>query len=104
MHARKSSVALFATLLVGVAVACSSDPASSTVDPNPQAAAGMRSSSGGSGPTANKAGSPGSVTTAGATSNPAGTSGSSSGSVPGEACKGLPIDLSGDAQGGAPSV
>ena len=95
MHARRHLVALFATLLVGVAIACSSEQGS-TIDPNPHAAAGMRSSNGGSASTAHSAGS---ATTAGAPSNPVGTSGASS--VPSEACKGLPIDLSADTRSGA---
>jgi hypothetical protein len=95
MHARSNSVARLAMLLVGVAIACSSESAS-TIDPNSHSSAGMRSSSGGAAAVASTANSAGSATSAGVTSNPAGTSG-----VPSEACMGLPIDLSGDAQSGA---
>src|SRR4051812_35178561 len=102
MRKRSSSIAGLATLLVGIAVACS-DPQGSTIDPNGNpnttGSAGSRSSSGGG--AATSAGSGGktssSTGTGGKTNGTAGTTGSANtGNVPvtGEACKGLPIDLS----------
>jgi hypothetical protein len=101
MRKRSSSIACLATLLVGIAVACS-DPQGSTIDPNlnTTGSAGSRSSSGGSATSAGSAGQTSSTATGGKTSGTAGTTGSANtGNVPvsGEACKGLPIDLSADA-------
>lgn len=102
MRKRSSSIALFASLLVGAVVGCSDDEGS-TIDTTPRATAGTHTSSGGSAPTA------GTTATAGASAGTATTAGTSSSSgtsgivVPTEACNGLPIDLSGDAQGGAAS-
>jgi len=103
MRKRSSSIACLATLLVGVAVACS-DPQGSTIDPNANpnttGSAGSRSSSGGSATSAGSAGKASSTGIGGKTSGTAGTTGSANtGNVPvsGEACKGLPIDLSSDA-------
>src|SRR6187551_3283775 len=103
MRKRSSSIACLATLLVGVAVACS-DPQGSTIDPNASpnttGSAGSRSSSGGSATSAGSAGKASSTGIGGKTSGTAGTTGSANtGNVPvsGEACKGLPIDLSSDA-------
>jgi hypothetical protein len=90
---------LFATLLVGVASACSDDQGS-TVDSAPRNTAGSAVSHGGSAPTA---GTSASLPRAGTTSS-GGSSGTSSTNVPTEACPGLPIDLSGDAQAGRASV
>ena len=93
MRRRSSSMALFAASLVGAAVGCSDEPGS-TVDRNPPATAGTRSSTGGS---ASSVATAGSTTTAGAT-----TSGGGGGSTAtSEACKGLPIDASGVGQAGA---
>ena len=97
MRRRSSSIACLAPLLVGVAIACS-DPQGSTVDTRGPANAGAHSSMGGSGGSAENAGS------AGRSSSAAGTSSSPDPSNPvisGEACSGLPIDLSGDARAGA---
>ena len=105
MRRRSSSIACLAPLLVGVAIGCS-DPQGSTIDPNFHPSAGGRASTGGSGTSTGSAGTAGA---AGKTSS-AGTAGSSSSTtmgnvVPsGEACKGLPIDLGGDAQAGAGGV
>lgn len=99
MRKRPSSIALFATLLVGAAVGCSDDEGS-TIDPVPRASAGTHSNRGGSatsGGSASATGVGGSVPTAGTTSG----SGTSSTGVPSEACHGLPIDVSGDAEDGA---
>jgi von Willebrand factor type A domain len=97
MRKRSTSIALFAALLVGAAVGCSDDQGS-TVTPSPPAAGGMRSSSGGSGTSAGTAG-----RVAAAGTGPG--TGSGGISVPGEACNGLPIDVSGDdVQGGASNV
>jgi von Willebrand factor type A domain-containing protein len=97
MRTRPFSRALFGTVLVGIAVACSSEQGS-TVDPKSHGAAGMRSGSGGSAATAGSAGR--ASMAAGAPSSPV-TGGSS---LPSQACNGLPIDLSGDAQAGSGSV
>lgn len=100
MRTRPSSIALFATLLVGVASACSDDQGS-TVDSAPHNTAGTAVSHGGSTPTA---GTSASLPRAGSTSS-AGTSSADTGTnLPTEACPGLPIDLSGDARAGRPSV
>jgi hypothetical protein len=96
MRKRSSSIALVAWLLLGNAVGCSDDEGS-TVARDPGATAGARSSSGGS---AVSVGSAGKAATAGA----AGSSNAGGLGVPSESCKGLPIDLSGDAQAGAASV
>ena len=105
MRRRSSSIAGLATLLVGIAVACS-DPQSSTIaPPNLQgASAGTHSSAGGSATSAGSAGKTSTASTAGTNNASAGTNSSSDPNTtvnPGEACKGLPIDLSTDAQGGA---
>ncbi len=97
MLRRSSSIALIATLLLGVASACSDD-AGSTVDHNPGGSAGTRASSGGSPSSAGSAGKS-ATAAAGTASNAGATSGDN-----GVACPGLPIDLSGDNQGGATSV
>jgi len=102
MRRRSSSIIGLAMLSVGVAIACS-DPQGSTIDPNLHANAGARSSTGGSAAWAGSAGKTsiagtvGSTTTAGTKSSPD----TSSTVIPSEACKGLPIDLSGDARAGA---
>lgn len=97
MRKRSSSIALFATLLVGSALGCS-DEEGSTIDPTPRATAGTHSSTGGSAPSGGTAtGTAGSVAVAGT------TSGTGSTAVPSEACNGLPIDLRSDAEGGAAS-
>jgi len=99
MRKRPSQIALFATLLVGAAMGCSDDEGS-TIDLTPHATAGTRSSSGGSttsGSTATASSTAGSANVAGTTSG-AGTGSTVASS---EACSGLPIDLSGDAEGGA---
>jgi len=106
MRKRSSSIAGLATLLVGIAVACS-DPQGSTINPNSNTnttgSAGSRSSGGG--PATGSAGKTSSTGTGGNTSSStAGTTGSgNTGNVPisGEACKGLPIVVSSDAQAGA---
>lgn len=105
MRKRSSSIAGLATLLVSVAIACS-DPPGSTINPNSNGSgsAGTRSSSGGSATSAGTAGKTSTSGTAGKTSGSAGTTGSgNTGNVPvsGEECKGLPINLSSDARGGA---
>ena len=100
---RRRSIACLATLLVGIAVACS-DPQGSTLDPNGHAGAGAHSSSGGSASSTGSAGRTGTTGNAGKTSAAAGSTGSTSSGSPtvsGEACKGLPIALSSDAEGGA---
>jgi hypothetical protein len=108
MRKRSSSIACLATLLVGIAVACS-DPQGSTINPNSNTnttgSAGSRSSGGGSATSAGSAGKSSSTGTGGKSSSAtAGTTGSgNTGNVPisGEACKGLPINLSSGAEGGA---
>jgi Mg-chelatase subunit ChlD len=102
MRKRSSSIALFAALLVGTTVGCS-DEEGSTIDPSPRPTAGTHSSNGGSATSAGTVGTAGSVTTAG-TSSATGTGGSNGVAAPSEACKGLPIDVSGDAEGGAASL
>src|SRR6478736_1894119 len=107
MRKRSSSIAALATLLVGVAVACS-DPQSSTIDPNSHANAnaGTRSSSGGSTSSTGSAGrsdSAGSAGKASATSGGNGSSNTVNTPISGEACKGLPI-VSSTAEGGAGGV
>jgi len=105
MRKRSSTIAGLATLLVGVAIACSDPPRGSSIDPNPHptGSAGTRSSSGGS---ANSSGTAGKTSTAagtaGKTSAAAGTTGSSNtgnGPVSGEACKGLAVNSSTGAGG-----
>lgn len=92
MRTNAKKLALFSTLVVVAAFGCSDDQGS-TVEEQPHSAAGTTSSSGGSAagssPVTPKAGS----------SNSSGAGGSF-GSVPMEACEGLPIDVSDDAQGG----
>jgi len=98
MRKRSSSIALFASLLVGSAIGCSDDQGS-TIDSNPPAAsAGTRANNGAGGGSSTSVGTAGRSAAAGATSNPLG--GSSTG-APSEACPGLPIDVSGDAPSGA---
>ncbi|HYP77695.1 MAG TPA: vWA domain-containing protein [Polyangiaceae bacterium] len=97
MRRRSNSIASLAALLVFVGIACS-DPVGSTVDRNPGAVAGARSSAGGAPNATASAGAAGRATTAGAASNSAGPGNTV---IPGEACNGLPIDLSADAQAGA---
>jgi hypothetical protein len=93
MRKRSSSIALSATLLLGAAIGCSNDEGS-TVDLDPPATAGTRSSSGGSAPLSG-GGAAGRAATAGSSGSSSAGAGSSS--APAAACKGLPIDLSGDA-------
>lgn len=95
MRRRSSSIALFVTLLVGAASACSSDDGS-TVQPGGPAVAGTHSTSGGSATSGSSSAGAGRAPTAGSTSG-AGTGGIGASN---EICKGLPIDLSGDARGG----
>jgi Mg-chelatase subunit ChlD len=106
MRKRSSSIALFATLLVGAAVGCSDDDGS-TVDLDPPATAGSGSSSGGAAASGG-AGAAGRVGTAGTSSSSAGAgssgAGTSSSSAPAAACKGLAIDASGTAQAGAAQI
>ena len=102
MRRRSSSFACLATLMVGVAAACS-DPQSSTIDPDLHASAGSRSSIGGS---STSSGSAGRSSTAGAAGRSTPSAGASSSDttntvIPSEACQGLPIDPSADAQAGA---
>lgn len=94
MRKRSSSIALFATLLLGAVIGCSDDEGS-TVDLDPPATAGTRSSSGGSAPLSG-GGAAGRAAAAGTSGSSSAGAGSSS--APAAACKGLPIDLSGDAQ------
>lgn len=99
MRRRSSSIALVASLLIGSAIGCGDEPGS-IIDPNPGATAGTHSSSSGSGGSAISVGTAGRAATAGATSSAsAGNTGAAS-----ESCKGLPIDLSGDARAGAAGV
>jgi hypothetical protein len=91
MRRRSSSIALVACLLVASAMGCG-DEQGSTVDPNPNMTAGARSNSSGA---ATSVGAAGRAPTAGATSSP---SAGGSGGAPRESCKGLPIDVSGDAR------
>src|SRR6185369_4536819 len=89
MRKRSSSIAGLATLLVGIAVACS-DPQGSTINPNSNTnttgSAGSRSSGGGP-----------------ATGSAGKTSSTNTGTVPisGEACRGLTIVITSDARAGA---
>lgn len=100
MRRRSSSIALFLTLLISVAAACSSDEGS-TVDRDPRPSTGTPSSSGGSASAAGTAGVAGkSAVTAAGTTSSASMGGSG---VPSEACPGLPIDASADAEAGAAS-
>jgi len=103
MRRRSSSIACLATLFVGVAIACS-DPQGSAIDPNSHASAsaGTYSSSGGGASSKGTAGKTSSAGNAGKTAASAGSNGNSTVNSPisGEACKGLPIDLS-VVQGGA---
>jgi len=98
MRKCSSSIAMFATLLVGAAIGCSDDQGS-TIDPTPHPSAGTHARGGGSLASAGTgtALGNGGRATAGTTSS-AGTSGTF---VPSEACNGLPIDSSRDAEGGA---
>jgi hypothetical protein len=98
MSTRPSSIALFATLLVGAAFGCS-DEEGSTVELSPPASGGTPSARGGSANSAGTAGTSPKTSTAGS----AGTGGVGVG-LPSESCPGLPIDLSGDAHGGAASL
>ena len=110
MRRCSSSIFLVATLLLGVASACSSDEGS-VVEQGGPAVAGTRSASGGSAVTAGSAGRAGGAPTT--SSSGAGGKGGAGGAstASSESCKGLPIDLSGDAPadtggasaGGAPS-
>src|SRR6188768_1039723 len=107
MRKRSSTIAGFATLLVGVAIACSDPPRGSSIDSNshPTGSAGTRSSSGGSANSTGTAGKSSSAAgNAGKSSAAAGTTGSNNtGNIPvtGEACQGLPIAPSSDAQASA---
>ena len=107
MRRRSSTIAGFATLLVGVAIACSDPPRGSSIDSNshPTGSAGTRSSSGGSANSTGTAGKSSSAAgNAGKSSAAAGTTGSNNtGNIPvtGEACQGLPIAPSSDAQASA---
>src|SRR4051812_45116380 len=96
---RPSTMALLETLLTFVVIACSSQPGS-TVDGNPHSAPGAPSSHGGShaGGVGNAGSAAQASAAAGVSSNPVGTS------IPTDACKGLPIDVSADGQGGAASI
>lgn len=98
MRRRSSSIALVACLLVASAIGCR-DEEGSTIDASPGVTAGARSSSGGA---ANSGGTAGRAATAGATSSP--SAGGPGTGVPPETCRGLPIDLSGDARAGAASA
>ena len=92
------------TLLVGFAIACS-DPHESTIDPSlhPAGSAGTGSSSAGSATSAGSGGKTSSAGTAGKTGSSGATGSPTTGNFPvsGEACKGLPIDLSRDARAGS---
>src|SRR6478609_9703680 len=107
MLQRTSSIALLAALLVAVANGCSDDPGSTVVS-GPPASADQHSTSGGAASatgTAGKAAAGGSSAAAG--SSVGATAGSSSGVGTGgngasnEACPGLPIESSTNAEGGA---
>lgn len=101
MRTRSVSMVWLGALLVGIALACSSSEQGSTVDSTPRSVAGAASSTGGSASSAGRAASAGAASgsvVGGGTSVGAGSN------VPSEACKGLPIDLSSDAQAGAGSV
>lgn len=92
-----STLVCLSTLLVGIASACS-DPEGSYVGNGSNTAgksstSGGSPSAGGSGASLPDAGERGSLAGAGTTPE-----------IPTEACKGLPIDLSDDAQGGAASA
>jgi hypothetical protein len=91
---KTSTLALFVTLLLGVGFGCS-DEEGSGIEDLPDT--GGSSSSGGS----SASGSAGKGSTAG-NANLGGDSGTTP-VIPTDACKGLPIDLSNDAQGGAPA-
>lgn len=95
MRKRSSSIALFATSLLGAAIGCSDDEGS-TVDLDPPATAGTHSSSGGAA-ALGVAGSAGRAATAGM-SGGGSSAGTGSSSAPAEACKGLPLELNDDAQ------
>jgi hypothetical protein len=93
MRRNANKLALFSTLVVVAAFGCSDDQGS-TVEAQSHGNAGTSASSGGS----VAGGSP--VTSKAGSSNGSGTGGSV-GSIPVEACEGLPIDMSEDAQGGS---
>ena len=93
MRKLSSTLTLFATLLLAAASGCSDEDGSSVKD-LPDNTAG-KNSSGGSNGTA------GSTSPTAGTANQGGDNGTGTGMIPTEACMGLPIDLSGDAQGGA---
>jgi hypothetical protein len=93
MRKLSTTLTVFATLLLAVASGCGDDEGSYVGGPSNKAGS---SSTGGS--TGNSAGAP-AVPKAG-TANQGGETGN--GVIPTEACMGLPIDLSGDGQGGAP--
>jgi len=100
MRRNASKLALFSALVVVAAFGCSDDEGS-TVEEQPHAAAGTSVSSGGS-----VAG--GNPVTPKAGSSSSSGAGGSVGSIPMEACEGLPIDVSDDASGsgaaGAPAA
>lgn len=93
---KQSTLALFATLLVGIALSCSDDEGSKVTDLPDTAGT---SSGGGSGGSGGKGGG-----TSKAAGSNAGGEAEVPGPIPTEACMGLPIDLSGDADGGAAST
>jgi von Willebrand factor type A domain-containing protein len=110
MRRRWSSIAWFATVLVGVALGCS-DEDGSTVELGSPAIAGTHTSQSGSATASGAKTSTGAVTSAGAASSSGGAnaSGGLPNGVPSEACEGLPIAPQGeagaageDAAGGAP--
>ena len=109
MRKRSSRITGLATLLVGIGVACS-DPQSSTIDPNFHASAGAHSSNSGAATSAGTAGKPSTTGSAGSSTATAGAVGNSNTGntgntvASGEACKGLPIELTSDAQAGAGGV
>ncbi len=105
MRRCSSSIARLATLVVGVAIACS-DPQGSTVDPNFHATAGAHSASSGSASSAGAGGRTSTAGSAGRTSAAGASSSNETGNPPlsGEACNGLPIDRGGDAVAGAGGV
>lgn len=96
MRRNANKLALFSTLVVVAALACSDDQGS-TVEGRPHSAAGTSVSSGGSGAGGNP------VTPKAGSSNSSGAGGSL-GTISSEACEGLPIDVNDDAQGGGAPV
>jgi hypothetical protein len=95
MRKLSTTLTVFATLLLAVASGCGDDEGSYVGGPSNRAGS---SSSGGS--TDNTAGAPAPPKAGAGTANQGGETGN--GVIPTEACMGLPIDLSGDGQGGAP--